>query len=294
MPQKIIFDEQQKQNIIRLYNEHVSCKQIGKQFGCSKQKINAVLRENNILLRDASHANRKYNINEDIFETIDTHEKAYWLGILAGDGTVNDDYVFGLSLQEKDKDHVQKFKDFLGAGHPIYVYNNRPKKDGSPSISYMLLINNKKIVCDLHKYGIIPNKTKEMSFPNLPNEFLSSYMLGLIDSDGSINLKSHYKNKNKKLLNFNFVGPIKFAKTFQQKLIEKCQISKTKLGTQKHTDFVRIVEYGGYKNIYKIIQFLYSASPIFLHRKRDIAINYLLDIYPDDKWLNQQKQITSK
>jgi hypothetical protein len=110
-------------------------------------------------------------------------------------------------------------------------------------------------------------------------------MLGLIDSDGCFCLKSHYKNKDKKLLSFTFVGPTEFVKTFQKLLINNCNVSKTKLGIQKNTNFIRTVDYGGYKNIYKIVKFIYSNSNIFMERKKNIAINYLYSKYPNDDWL---------
>jgi len=288
MPQKINFTNAEIDTIINLYDSHISCKEIGKQFNCSKQTINKLLKNNNILIKDCSHAQQKYQINENIFENIDSHEKAYWLGMLAGDGWVTNKNELGLSLQIKDKNHIYKFRDFLQSNHPINIIYNRPKKDGSPSISYSLVINNKKIVNDLQQYGIKPNKTLHMSFPNLPEELLPNYMLGLIDSDGCFCLKSKYNNKDIKLLNFSFVGPKEFVEKFQQILIQKCDISVTKLDIRKNTNFIRIVNYGGYKNIYKIVKFLYSKPIVYMFRKHKIAIDYLLTKYPEDTWLISQ------
>ena len=293
MPKEIIFNKQNIEEIIKLYKSSVSCKKIGKQFNCSKQTINKLLKLHNVSLRDTSHSNRKYYVNENIFEKIDSHEKAYWLGMLTGDGWITKRNEFGLSLQNKDKAHMDKYKKFLKSTHPIRIINNRIKNDGSPSISHALIINNKKIVSDLEKYKLIPNKTLHMSFPNLHNEFLASYMLGLVDSDGCFCLKSNYKNKNIKQLNFSFVGPTEFVEKFQQILIDTCQISKTKLDIQKNTNFIRIVHYGGYKNIFKIVKFIYENSTIFLHRKKEIAINFLIQKYPNDDWLNKQLNILS-
>lgn len=260
-------------------------------FSCSKQTINKILTKNNIKFRDHSHASRKYKLDENIFENIDTHEKAYWLGMLAGDGCVNVGNInkprneLKLSLQERDKEYVYKFKDFLKTDRPIFNVNNGKRKNGTNSISYILSIDSKKIVNDLAKYKIIPNKTYGMEFPNISNIYLPSYILGLIDSDGSIYLKTHYKNKDIKLLNFSFIGPIQFVKTLQKILIEKCNISETKFYISKESNFIAVIHYGGYKNIYKIIKYIYSQSKIFFIRKKSIAINYLITKYPKDEWL---------
>jgi len=285
MPKKIIFNEEDVNKIINLYKSGISCKEIGKQFNCSKQVINTNLKNKNILIRDNSHAQQKYNIDENIFSKIDSSEKAYWLGILTGDGWITDRHELGLSLQEKDKNHIFLFKNFIKSTHPINVVNNGLKKDGSASISYEIRLTNKKIVSDLKKYGFSKNKTKYIKFPNINKKYLASYMLGLVDSDGSFCLKSHYKNKENKSLSFNFIGPNEFAEKFQNILINNCNVSKTKLGTQKNTNFVRTVNYGGYKNIYKIVKFLYSNTNIFMERKKNIAINYLYSKYPNDEWL---------
>lgn len=288
MPKQILFNEVDTNTIINLYQSGSSCLQIGKQLNCSKQTINKLLRDNNIEIRDNSHAQQKYNIDENVFKIIDNKEKAYWLGMLTGDGWITDKNEFGISLEQEDKELVHKFRNFLKSNHPIKRKINGVKKDGTESISYEIRINNKTIVADLRKYGFTDDKTHYIKFPEIEEEFLSNYMLGLVDSDGSIYLKTHYKNKNVRLLNFNFIGPTEFAETFQSILIQKCHVSKTKLGTQKNTDFVRIVEYAGYKNIFKIIKFLYSDPIIWMSRKKDIAVNYLLNKYPNDQWLIDQ------
>lgn len=293
MPIKIIFDEKQKEEIIKLYNSGLSCKNIGKQFNCSKQVINCLLKKNKISFRDASHSNRTYNIDENIFDNIDTKEKAYWLGMLTGDGWIDEKGGFGFSLEENDKKYIYAFRDFIKSNHPINRISNGFKKDGTESISYDIRITNKKIFLDLQKYGFTHNKTHYIKFTKINDKYLSNYILGLIDSDGSFCIKTHYKRKHIKLLNFNFIGPNEFVETLQLILINKCKISKTKLGKSKNTNFVKTIEYGGYKNIFKIVKYLYNDPPeIWMERKKKIAIDYLLTKYPNDQWLINQSQNT--
>lgn len=276
---KIVFNNKQIQEIISLYSDkHLSCKEIGKLYNCSKQVINKLIKESKIEVRDYSHCQQKYIINENIFDKIDTPEKSYWLGMLMGDGWVYDG-AFGLSLQEKDKEHIFKFRDFLESNHPIALKRNRNKKDGTPSISYEIKIWNKQIVSSLKKYNICEDKTHKAIFPNnIPEEFLSNYMLGLIDSDGGFTIK---QNK----LYISFVSTILFTEKFQDILVKNCDINKTKLETQKSTDFIRIVSYGGNKQLLKICKYLYSNAIMFLPRKKQKAIEWLLSRYPDDEWL---------
>ena len=52
----------------------------------------------------------KYYRNSNIFEKIDTEEKAYWLGFLYADGYVDPERgEIILGLAEKDKEHINKF-----------------------------------------------------------------------------------------------------------------------------------------------------------------------------------------
>ena len=54
----------------------------------------------------------KYYYNEDYFETIDSEEKAYWLGFLYADGYISKTTCcseLGIELQKNDYNHLQKF-----------------------------------------------------------------------------------------------------------------------------------------------------------------------------------------
>ena len=53
-------------------------------------------------------------VDETVFNTIDTEEKAYWLGFMFADGFVlSADNTIGLDLAEKDFHHLEKYKKFL-------------------------------------------------------------------------------------------------------------------------------------------------------------------------------------
>ena len=55
------------------------------------------------------------NYNRHIFDTIDTKEKAYWLGFIVADGYLNDSkHMLRIKLGDIDKKHLEKFIIFLG------------------------------------------------------------------------------------------------------------------------------------------------------------------------------------
>lgn len=291
MPKEIKFSIDEINEIKRLYNDKISCKDIGKQFKCSKQTINKLLSKHNVSVRSNSDSHKIYEIDECVFENIDTHEKAYWLGILAGDGCIYKNSII-LHLQEKDLQTIVNFKKFLKCEHQIKKRIST-KKDKAYA-GYVISITNAKIKSDLCKYGIVENKTKTLEFPTIiSDEFMPSYLLGLIDSDGGFCIKN--ANNNKRSLTFSFVGITNISETFQRILIDNCRVSKTKLYTLRYTPYLSIMSYSGYKNIYKIVKFIYDKCPVFMDRKKDIAISFLLskNIYHDDEWLLNHYKIKS-
>ena len=53
--------------------------------------------------------------NRHVFDTIDTPEKAYWLGFIVADGYLNiDRRMLRIKLGNIDKSHLIKYIEFLG------------------------------------------------------------------------------------------------------------------------------------------------------------------------------------
>ena len=164
---------------------------VGKQFNCDPTTVKNILKAYNIQSRNLSEARRNYlnyTLNENIFEAIDNPDKAYWLGVMYSDGYISKlEYTnkFGISVAEKDKEWLEKFKKFLNYNGEINHYktgDSSYKKD----IPYVrLLIGNNKIVSDLENLGVIEHKSKKLNnLPDIP--FLDDFIRGYIDGDGSL------------------------------------------------------------------------------------------------------------
>lgn len=121
--------------------------------------------------------------DNNIFEKIDSEEKAYWLGFLDADGCVHSgegDFRIELGLKAEDKNHLEKFKKFIGKDNKISYR--------SYSNSYRYNFRDKKVHADLIQLGCIPAKSLILEFPNeeiVPNELLSCFIRGYFDGDGS-------------------------------------------------------------------------------------------------------------
>lgn len=73
MGKKIIFTNEQINEIIKRYENGESCLKIGEVFNVNNKTIRKLLDKNNIQNR----GNRKHFFNKNIFKDIDSAEKAY-------------------------------------------------------------------------------------------------------------------------------------------------------------------------------------------------------------------------
>jgi len=123
------------------------------------------------------------DLNEDYFAQIETTEKAYWIGMLYGDGSVCEpekgNTLLSLGLQERV--HVQSFCDALDAEHSI-TESERPGNN-----LFSVGIRNTNLTEDLRSHGLGPNKTHSGSLPELTkDELRAAFVRGLFDADGHV------------------------------------------------------------------------------------------------------------
>jgi hypothetical protein len=81
-------------------------KEISAKFGISLRQYYNLLKLNNIEKRPKVS---KFNFNEDYFESIDTEDKAYFLGFIVADGSVSDD-TNTIKIIQKETDILYEFK----------------------------------------------------------------------------------------------------------------------------------------------------------------------------------------
>ena len=115
-----------------------------------------------------------------IFETIDTEEKAYWLGFLYADGSVGSkEHKIELGLAEQDLKQIEKFRDFIGINNKI---SYRPTTK-----SYRYSFRSEFCKEDLIKQGCMPKKSLILKFPTedqVPQNLIRHFIRGYFDGDG--------------------------------------------------------------------------------------------------------------
>ena len=121
--------------------------------------------------------------NQNFFSKIDSHDKAYFLGFLMADGyicTTPYNKQIGIGIQTKDKYILEYYKNLIGKKLNIKQYKNSSKLTITSTIMYS----------DLTKLGFIENKShNDYHFPDIPDEFKSSFICGYFDGDGCITIK---------------------------------------------------------------------------------------------------------
>lgn len=185
-------------NICDLYLKNYTTVEIGKMYNVTDRTIAKILRKENVTLRKAIR--RSVIKHHDIFHTIDTPQKAYWLGWLLTDGSVvvhhkrtDRSHVISFSLKATDKYIVERFAEFVGTSKDCVKYDNKKHQQAYFRFASQEMAN------DLAQYGVIPNKTGKQILPIIKRELTPFLLRGIFEGNGTV-----YITKN--LLKTAFYG----------------------------------------------------------------------------------------
>jgi hypothetical protein len=227
--------------------------------GFDSQTVKYRLIELGIEINNTNRVNKRLKSN--YFSEIDSPEKAYWLGFLFTDGSVDHYKTTGrirLQLQERDKEILEKFKEDLCLDCKI-IYDIR-----NNSTCCSVEFTDEQIYNDLANYDIIPRKTYEIDhipYKKVPKKYWESYALGLFDGDGSLSCS----NDCSKDVTLNYTAYHETeVQDFQElinTLIGKEEKNKNFFTSAWHT------QWRGRLQVLKILSILYEKCPRHLERK---------------------------
>lgn len=200
----------------------------------------------------------KKKCNTRIFRIIDTEEKAYWLGFLYADGCVsNNRNTVEIALCEKDKKHLEKFKNFIQSEHKICFH---PNDMGN---SYRISIRDDDLKQDLINLGCVPQKSLILTFPSEEkvNKLLVKHFIrGYFDGDGCV-------CKTEKTEYIDLLGTFEFLSSVKNILDDeniKTTMVPLKKDSGKNTFRLVITNKDGRK---KFLEYIYKDAKIYLDRK---------------------------
>ncbi|OCA91301.1 hypothetical protein A8F94_05425 [Bacillus sp. FJAT-27225] len=161
----------------------MSYKEMAKLFSLTDRGIRLIANKYNLKIRNG---NEQYNVNKDFFKSW-TNEMAWVLAMIYTDGCIHDTVGNrSFDIAQKDTNILHKIRDLLGSNHKII--------DGYKNRSACLNIGSTEMVNDLKSYGMTPNKSRSIKFPDVPELYLPHFIRGVIDGDGWVKPKGSVLN----------------------------------------------------------------------------------------------------
>lgn len=235
-------------------------------IGCHEQTIYAAYKR--LGLKPISDQ-RKYIPKDDFFKTW-TREMAYILGLIASDGYVitktNSSTYWGINLQEDDIEVLENVKKHIKFLKPLYT---RPTLTKTQKV---LVVFSKEMVSDLRNFGFYQDKSYSLKWPNqLPQEFVTHFIRGYFDGDGSI-----YATPT---LACNIVGTRSFIESVKNEFEKIRNIPEGHIAT--HTNgFSAILYYNGPYIAREFLDWIYkdSTPETRMARKYDLYVSLSVDL----------------
>lgn len=186
------------EEILNLIEKGNNIKQISNIIGIPDKRLCDMFKEYNMPKKSMR---QKIAKNQDFFEIIDSEIKAYLLGYIVADGCISIEpkkrngiiYSYskrlGFNSSIDDKEVIELLKNNISPNITIKEFN-RSTKTTIRKNQLNLRFSSSKIVDDLIKLNVIPNKTyhSDFIFPFeiLTNENKIHFIRGFFDGDGSV------------------------------------------------------------------------------------------------------------
>lgn len=254
------------------YRKGLSSIEIAKKYGVSKTTVLRHLRKEGIKRRSLPEACIKNTLDTGFFQSIDSDEKAYWLGFLLADGNIQacgrykKSRSLRIALQNRDESHLVKLRKALGSSHKI--------KDNPKTKSSWLCITSIGLVTPLIESGWYEFKRNgDVRIMEMVPMFLRQSLLrGLIDGDGWITMKKDRNNDSKWVIGFTDL--FKTVVIWVKREIERTGIeSLAQIYKPKNHKNWSIAYTGNIAK--KVIRSLYTNDTVFLDRKQKLAMEAL-------------------
>lgn len=249
----------QEQEIKNKYQNGIPLIQLQQEYKISYDRIKNLTKGLQI------SASKRINplLNENYFETIDSDEKAYWLGWIISDGAIinqpeKSKFQLELTLKIEDEDILHLLEKDLGVQNKVYLSNNKYKR---------FSLGSKKIVIDLEKLGITQNKTFSVKVPSFDKKYNAAFIRGIFDGDGGF---THYQRKTGQICNeLSFCGNEFIVSWILKTLTEEIPELKKNSITREHS--IKRIRWSSQKDIILIRDYLYTNhNNHYLQRKYNL------------------------
>jgi uncharacterized protein (DUF433 family) len=254
-----------RDKIISDYNDGMTEEQVSKKYHKNIADIRRILYDNNVEIHNFGNRGvKKWTINENYFDSIDTPNKAYVLGLLYADGYNNEqDGYFRIRLTVSDRDILEKIGKEIGSNKPLRVEEIKQSGKYKSRDCCILCINNLHMSQRLAELGVTQGKSLVCQFPKwLDEKLYPAFFRGVFDGDGWITQDIQKRSAG-------ICGSRDFIRDasiwLETHLGVKCRIcvKNDKTGFSEFNIGIR----GG---VYKFLDYIYTDADLYLDRKYQI------------------------
>lgn len=269
---KIInISENLKNEIINEYHKK-SLIDVAKQFNTTPITIKKIIKNSGIKFTKHRYNLSNLALNIDYFKEINSNDKAYWLGFICADGSINKKNN-KVSLISKDIEVIEGFKKAIGSEHTIRKNENFDKRTNKTYTGYSIQIGNKIFTNNLINLGITSNKTNVLEFPKIEEKYYSYFIAGLFDGDGSVS----WSGKNKDHLRVSLISTQEILNYIDDNIFTYLNIKPIKYRSLITKNKSNVWKVYLYKDAHRFLEYIYSDENFKYYLKRKLDI-YKLNI----------------
>ena len=250
-----------KEEIISSYEKGETIRNIASSYNVDPRTVSNFLKQFGINIKKP-HPPKIYTINEDVFKSIDTEEKAWVLGFIYADGYIDSSKTkLKITLTEKDRDVLEKIRHILRSNSPIRRKEGKQIKGtnyfGNSTVT--LMISNAQICQDLEKHGAFYKKSLKLQFPLfLKDELIKHFIRRYFDGDGCITFGRNNFPKVSIASNGEFLERIK------ENLKTEGIVGHIYTSSQSK---VEEIEISSHISVKKFLDYIYQDATVFMERK---------------------------
>lgn len=252
---------------------------IAKKYCSSETTISKLLRANGVTINHSGVP----KFNQEVFDSIDTEEKAYWLGFIFADGyiaTINPEkpnYAFELALKSEDYEHLNKFNLFMSyKGNNVKI--GRGTCNGKAYERCRWSISNRHMWEVLNNYGCTPRKSNTLQFPNADifkdKSLIRHFIRGYFDGDGGI---SFFDKKH--------IVPTAYISGTYDMLNEISKYLPLSVTIHSRSNSISTIDLS-HRNAMLLLHYLYDNCSVYLNRKYNLFQSFC-SLY-EESYLNNE------
>jgi hypothetical protein len=220
---------------------------------------------------------KKYNVDDNFFNSIDNQYNAWLLGLLYADGCVYENGTIKIDLVKDDIDVLEKIKEIIKCDAPLHEYEQGKKKfTGNEKIydckaQCRLVWHSQKMKDDLIKLGCVSNKTYILKFPTeeiVPNEYIKDFIRGYLDGDGGISYWIDNQNTGHKKFSIYACGTTEMMEGITNIIQNKFNCKPTIHARYENRDNNnKQIMIDGNRKVLEILEWLYKDADVYMDRK---------------------------